>query len=55
MADMRLSAIAIDDLRNLFSGNADAGQRLRQLASAAFPRRPLPRGAACCTSWAGHC
>ena len=40
MADMRLSAIAIDDLRDLFSGNADAGQRLRQLASAAFPPAP---------------
>jgi hypothetical protein len=45
MGEVRLNAIGIDELRDLFSGSDAAANRLRELAVAAFPTpaRAVPR------------
>lgn len=42
MGDMRLNALSIDELRDLFSGSAESAARLRALAAAAFPVETAP-------------
>lgn len=40
MGEVRLHAIGVDEVRDLFSGNPDAAARLTDLAMAAFPPPP---------------
>lgn len=44
MGTLRLQAISIDELRDLFSGSAEAETRLRGVAMVAFPPPPQPAG-----------
>ncbi|MBK9156610.1 MAG: hypothetical protein IPM11_00480 [Micropruina sp.] len=44
MGTLRLQAISIDELRDLFSGSAEAETRLRGVAMVAFPPPPRPAG-----------
>lgn len=43
MGEVRLYAIGIDEVRDLFSGSPDHAERLRRLAVAAFPPAPVPQ------------
>lgn len=40
MGDVRLFAVGIDELRDLFSGSPESAERIRSLASRAFPPTP---------------
>ncbi len=43
MGELRLTAIGIDELRDVFSGSPNVGPYLRMLAAQAFPPEPVPQ------------